>query len=151
MKKLIFFFLMMFLLSVGVAQAQQPDWMAITPGGTAVCARGTPYTFFFRAADPQKLLIFFEGGGSCWNDDTCKPGSGLFDESVEGDEAVALQHLVEQQRCIFPHGANLSAAGESVNSLLCLAPQIGAKRPRPRQRDAPARTSGGGAASRRAI
>src|SRR5579871_967396 len=88
MKKLIFFAVMMALLSVGVVQAQQA-WVPITPGAMEVCARGTPYTFFVRQADPAKLMIFFEGGGACWNDDTCKPNSGLFDESVEGGEAAA--------------------------------------------------------------
>ncbi len=88
MTKYLWLALLMLLLSVGVAQAQS-DWTPITPGATAICARGTPYTFFFRPADPQKLLVFFEGGGACWNDDTCKPNSGLFDESVEGGEAAA--------------------------------------------------------------
>jgi len=78
------------LMSAGVAQAQ--DWTPITPGATpggeAVCARGTPYTFFVRSGDPKKLLIFFEGGGACWNDATCAPNSGLFDEVVEGGEAA---------------------------------------------------------------
>jgi Pectinacetylesterase len=72
------------LLSSGIS-AQ--DWTPITPGGDAVCARGTPYTFFTRPGDPNHLLIFFEGGGACWNDETCAPGSGLFDESVDGGEA----------------------------------------------------------------
>jgi hypothetical protein len=74
-------------LSLSVAQAQ--DWTPVTPGGDAVCARGMPYTFFVRAGDPNKLLIFFQGGGGCWNDETCAPGSGLFDEVVEGGEAGA--------------------------------------------------------------
>lgn len=87
MRKLLFIAVMFLLLSVTtIAQAQ--DWMAVTPGGTAVCARGTPYTFFLRSGDPNKLLIFFEGGGACWNDATCAPNSGLFDEVVEGGEAA---------------------------------------------------------------
>ena len=86
MRKLLFLAVIFLLLSVTtVAQAQ--DWMAVTPGGNAVCARGTPYTFYFRAGDPSRLLIFFEGGGACWNDATCAPNSGLFDEVVEGGEA----------------------------------------------------------------
>lgn len=62
---------------------------SVTPGGDAVCARGTPYTFFVRSGNPNKIVIFFEGGGACWNDATCAPGSGLFDEVVEGGEAGA--------------------------------------------------------------
>ena len=90
MKKLLFVALMFLLLGVSIpAQAQDAaGWVPITPGGDAVCARGTPYTFFNRPADPSKLLIFFEGGGACWNDATCAPNSGLFDEVVEGGEAA---------------------------------------------------------------
>jgi hypothetical protein len=76
-----------FLLLALTTVAQAQDWTPVTPGGDAVCARGTPYTFFVRGGDPKKLLIFFEGGGACWNDATCAPGSGLFDEVVEGGEA----------------------------------------------------------------
>ena len=87
MKQLLFLATLLLLLTVtSLAQAQ--DWMAVTPGGDAVCARGTPYTFFVRSGDPNKLLIFFEGGGACWNDATCAPNSGTFDEVVEGGEAA---------------------------------------------------------------
>ena len=90
MRKLLFFALLLLLMSLtSIAQAQ--DWMEVTPGGDAVCARGTPYSFFVRSGDPKKLLIFFEGGGACWNDATCAPNSGLFDEVVEGGEAADLQ------------------------------------------------------------
>ncbi len=75
------------LLTVSIAAAQ--DWTPVTPGGDALCARGIPYTFFVRAGDPDKLLIYFEGGGACWNDETCALNSGLFDEVVEGNEAAA--------------------------------------------------------------
>lgn len=71
------------------AQELAPGWNPITPGGAAVCARGTPYTFFARPGDPDRLLFFFQGGGACWNDETCAPGYGWFDEVVEGGEADA--------------------------------------------------------------
>src|SRR5690606_23723003 len=86
MKKTLFVLLFSFL-SVSAVHAQ--DWTPITPGGDALCARGTPYTFFVREGDPAKLLIYFQGGGACWNDETCAPGSGVFDEVVEGGEASA--------------------------------------------------------------
>ncbi len=84
--------IVLFLLGVGgTAQAQDaPQWLPITPGGIdQVCARGTPYTFFVHQNDPDKLLIYFQGGGGCWNDETCAPNTGLFDEVVEGNEAGA--------------------------------------------------------------
>jgi len=33
-----------------------------------VCIAGTPYAVFTKAGDPDKLLIFLQGGGACWQD-----------------------------------------------------------------------------------
>lgn len=52
-------------------------------GGT--CARGTPYTFAAKPGDPEKLMIYFQGGGACWNLSTCRVG-GTFDDSAEAGE-----------------------------------------------------------------
>jgi hypothetical protein len=64
----------------------QNGWTMVVPGGAALCARGTPYAFFTRAANPDKLLIYFEGGGACWDEATCDPNARLFDDLVQGDE-----------------------------------------------------------------
>lgn len=80
--------LMLLMLVVGASSASAQEWTTVTLGGDAVCARGTPYSIFVRSGDPSKLVIFFEGGGACWNDATCAPNYGLFDEVVEGGEAA---------------------------------------------------------------
>jgi hypothetical protein len=67
----------------------QAGWTPVSPGGDTLCARGAPYTFFTRAGDPDKLLIFFQGGGACWNAETCDPNVGLFDDVVLSDEINA--------------------------------------------------------------
>jgi hypothetical protein len=36
-----------------------------TPNGPA-CIAGTPYSVLTKAGDPDKLLIFLQGGGACW-------------------------------------------------------------------------------------
>lgn len=80
------------LAAVGVlAQGDLPsaadlhDGMNYIPVPGATCARGTPYSFAARNADADKLMIYFQGGGACWNQDTCKVG-GTFDDSTEADE-----------------------------------------------------------------
>ena len=40
-------------------------WTKIEPGGETRCAHDTPFAFWVRAGDPQKLLLFFQGGGGC--------------------------------------------------------------------------------------
>ncbi len=48
-------------------------WETISPGGETSCALGTPYSFHARKADPEKLVVFFNGGGACWAGQTCDP------------------------------------------------------------------------------
>lgn len=35
-------------------------------GDGPICIDGTPYSMFTKPGDPEKLLIFFQGGGACW-------------------------------------------------------------------------------------
>lgn len=55
----------------GTAIAAENDWETIAPGGDTLCAAGTPFNFHVRQADPQKVMIFFNGGGACWSAATC--------------------------------------------------------------------------------
>lgn len=48
-----------------------PGWNEIEPGGETVCSDGSPYRFLARPGDPEKLLVYFQGGGSCWDGLTC--------------------------------------------------------------------------------
>lgn len=72
--------------------AQQPTgqpssseaWAMIEPGGLTDCAFDTPFRFFFhQGSDPDVLLVYFQGGGACWNWVSC---SGMFDTSVSETE-----------------------------------------------------------------
>ncbi|MFW5748731.1 MAG: pectin acetylesterase-family hydrolase [Chloroflexota bacterium] len=61
-------------------------WNIIETGEETTCARGTPYQFFFRPGeDASRLMVYFQGGGACWNSLTCREG-GTFDDSVSDDE-----------------------------------------------------------------
>ncbi len=48
-------------------------WQTIERAGETGCADGSPYRFHVRVADPSRLLVFFNGGGACWNAATCDP------------------------------------------------------------------------------
>lgn len=62
-------------------------WTKIDGGGEAICARGTPYSFWVRPGTINKLLIFFEGGGGCWDAESCREGSTFFDDSVDQSDS----------------------------------------------------------------
>jgi hypothetical protein len=51
----------------------QPGWNTFEPGGDTICSDGTPFRFFARPGDPDKLLVYFQGGGGCWTGATCDP------------------------------------------------------------------------------
>jgi glucan biosynthesis protein C len=58
-------------------------WTAIVPGGTTTCGNGTPFQFFARpATGSQKLLIYFQAGGACWDAQTCDDESLAYDKSI---------------------------------------------------------------------
>ncbi len=55
----------------------------------------TDYSFYYRPGDPEKLLIYFEGGGACWNAATCLSNLGdtpLFTPNVATDIAIINEH-----------------------------------------------------------
>ncbi len=50
-----------------------------------LCSRGTPYMYFVKrgsGADANKLLMYYQGGGACWDGTTCSTVTGAFDDNV---------------------------------------------------------------------
>ena len=64
-------------------------WARVEPGGETACARGGEYAFWIRKGDPKRLLVFFQGGGGCFDERTCAPGSRWFDDSVTSGDSPA--------------------------------------------------------------
>jgi hypothetical protein len=49
-----------------------PQW-TVAPVEGCVCSDGSPLNIFERVADPTKVVLYFEGGGACFNATTCDP------------------------------------------------------------------------------
>ena len=49
------------------------DWQEISPAANTMCSDGSAYSFFVRQGDPNKLLVYFQGGGACWFRQNCDP------------------------------------------------------------------------------
>jgi len=87
-----------FLASV-VSPSVSTEWTKVDPPDQVpyrdevlepICSHGTPWTYYVKRGTVNKLLVYFQGGGACWNDITC--GLGTFDPSVvdaEDDPARA--------------------------------------------------------------
>lgn len=83
MKRVLLLFVLLFAVALIPAAAQDSDlpgfddltageWTQI-PVDDAVCLYDTDYSFFVRPADVEtdKLMIYFQGGGACWDGLTC--------------------------------------------------------------------------------
>ena len=91
MKKIVLLVLILCAALTGSAAAQDlptrdqlppANWMQITTGNDTLCARGAPYSFYYREGAGQDLLINFQGGGMCWSAQTCNLSTTTFDNSI---------------------------------------------------------------------
>lgn len=77
------------------------EWTRMEPGGDTTCIENTPYAFWVRPGTDSKLVIFFQGGGMCWNEGNCLQEEG-YDHDVDFDvEDPANQDNPRNLRGIF--------------------------------------------------
>ena len=55
----------------GSTVAGASTWEKVVPGGDCECADGSEFAFFERRADPTKVVFFLDGGGACFDAETC--------------------------------------------------------------------------------
>jgi hypothetical protein len=53
------------------------EWIKYEPEG-AVCSDGSPYKFWVKFSETsENLIIFLEGGGACWDYESCSGATGI--------------------------------------------------------------------------
>jgi hypothetical protein len=67
------------------------EWTRIVPAGDCHCADGSEFAFWERRADPTKVVFFMNGGGVCWDAESCAftgdhGENEFYDWSIEGTE-----------------------------------------------------------------
>jgi hypothetical protein len=89
LKNALVFFLLLFLSVSGSGFAQnvtsslpalsdlKDTWNEIIPGGDTICSQGTPFSFFVHPGTSNKLLIYFDGGNACWDENSCGVQGGF--------------------------------------------------------------------------
>jgi hypothetical protein len=82
----------MVLHTVVAANLDDEQYTTISPTGTTrymgqdltpVCIEGTPYHFFVKRGTVNKLVMYYQGGGACWEQLTC--GVPVCDNDVNPD------------------------------------------------------------------
>lgn len=76
-------------------------WEQVVPGGDCRCADGSEFNFWVRRADPTKVLFFLQGGGACFDANSCNPIGGTYKSSVAGDDPNGLRGIFD-----FTNAAN---------------------------------------------
>jgi len=70
------------------ATGETSGWKTIAGGpGTGCATDATPYEFYVHEGDPNRIAVYFEGGGACWNNRNCGlEGQRTFDNSVDDSD-----------------------------------------------------------------
>ena len=69
------------ILSIGCQHPEQ--WYKVEGDINTKCAHGDPYSFWVHYGTEKKLIIFFQGGGVCWNGENCSLDSQAYNHCVE--------------------------------------------------------------------
>ena len=64
------------ILNVVVDGGNNFAWQKVEIPGTK-CGNGSQYKFFLHKTNSPNLLVFFEGGGACWDYETCSGKAGI--------------------------------------------------------------------------
>ena len=92
------------LLTARCAIADAPlanGWVDVAPEGTT-CWDGSPWHFWYRGGSADKLAIWFEGGGVCWNAALCDvAGKPTFQSKVAAQQPP-LSGLLDPRRANNP-------------------------------------------------
>ncbi len=79
--------LALLLAPVSAQTSDDSAWQTIRPGGETTCAFGTPFEFWVREGDSSRILIYLQGGGACWNLETCDPRRSIsFDPVIDSTD-----------------------------------------------------------------
>lgn len=83
-------FLTMALSTAPPVAAQSIGWTRIDAGRGTGCAHDSPFAFFVHLGHPRRLMLYFQGGGACWNGTNCDlQGRPTFDPQVDSTDDPA--------------------------------------------------------------
>ena len=66
----------------------QTAWVEHEAPPECECAHGDPYSYWTRTADPNKVVLYFQGGGACFSAEMCAEGSDSYTQVASGLEVT---------------------------------------------------------------
>jgi hypothetical protein len=88
--------------------AADQTWKKVVPGGDCQCADGSEFAFWERRADPTKVVFFLDGGGACFDAETCAftglgtGGEANYDWSTYGEDPARESGIFDFARADNP-------------------------------------------------
>lgn len=71
------------------AVAAEAEWEEHVPGGDCQCADGSEFSFWSREGDPEKVVLFFQGGGACFTAQMCSFTDGTYSVQADGSQVTS--------------------------------------------------------------
>lgn len=62
------------------------EWVRHPSGDDCRCADGSDHAFHTRSGDPSKVLLYFQGGGACVDEITCRSSDGTYKAGTWPDD-----------------------------------------------------------------
>jgi len=59
------------------------EWGVFEPDSDCACADGSEFVLWERPADPNKVVLYFEGGGACFTEESCDFENGTYTSSID--------------------------------------------------------------------
>jgi Pectinacetylesterase len=88
--------------------AGQQKWKKVVPGGDCECADGSEFALWERRDDPTKVVFFLDGGGACFDAETCAftglgtGGEASYDWSIYGEDPAQEDGIFDFARADNP-------------------------------------------------
>lgn len=78
----------------------------------AMCGNGSPYKFFvYRVPDTKNTLFYFEGGGACWDYESCSGAAGI--RGARNPNGIPDDYVQNINLLDFDNFSNLATAAVS--------------------------------------
>jgi len=69
--------------------APSGGWEVHDTDGDCQCADGSEFVYFSETLDPEKVMLYFQGGGACFNEMMCQFSGGSYFSSTSRDNTPA--------------------------------------------------------------
>ncbi|WP_250464264.1 pectinacetylesterase family protein [Microbulbifer litoralis] len=98
----------------GFDPADYDNWQKVDVpiSSGAMCGNGSPYKFFVsRVPDSSNTIVYFEGGGACWDYESCSGQTGI--RGARNPNGIPDNYVQNINLLDFQNSANLATAAVS--------------------------------------